>query len=358
MRITVLATGVLALGLVNAAMAGDTAGFDVAAFESSFNAAFHNKDANAIAGHLASIYNEGGVSRQEVVRQLNELFQKADVNVSFHFTEFHPIPGTRLAHVKVVSKMNAHPIQVAKAGESSTVLASDAERTMRGSGFATLVYENGDGGWKWRLVATDNGCSGGSQTAAFLGGDGWGSQINPAAFTPDLLSPANKPAFQGSAHQTVFKSPDGKLPAFDVKKWETGFRDAWNSKDLAKIMSYYSQNFTTMGMDRSQIEQGFQKILQDYDRIHCDYKVIGIRFPAGAPTAALKAVLELKGAKKGSETFETLLQAAGTASLMVEKGAWRAYATQPLNSSDIGEREYRVAMAATTGNGDSSPQQQ
>lgn len=358
MRITVLAVGALAFGLGNAAMAGDKANFDVAAFESSFNAAFQNKDANAVAGHLASLYNEGGVSRQEMVRQLNELFQKADVNVSFHFSDFQPIPGTRLAHVKIVSKMNAHPIHVAQAGESSTVLASNEERTMRGSGFATLAYEKGEGGYRWRLVTTDTGCTGsGGNNAAFLGGDGWGSQINPAAFTPDLLSPSNKPVFQGSAHQQVFQSPEGKLPAFDVKKWENGFREAWNSKDLARIMSYYSSNFTTMGMDHSQIRQGFQKMLQEYDRIHCDYKVIGVRFPSGAPTASLKAVLELRGAKKGSDTFETLLQAAGTASLIVEKGTWRAYATQPLSSSDIGEHEYKVAMAAITGTGDSSPQQ-
>src|SRR5258708_5698304 len=46
--------------------------FEKEKFETTLNAAYEKKDANAVGEQLASIYNEGGVSREMAVRQIQE----------------------------------------------------------------------------------------------------------------------------------------------------------------------------------------------------------------------------------------------------------------------------------------------
>jgi hypothetical protein len=341
MRLNTIAVGVVALCLGSAAIAGDVNAFDAASFQAGFNAAFQSKDANAVGKFIAANYNEGGVSKQEFVRQLGDLFHRADVNVEYHITDFQQIPGTNYGSVKLAAKMSTRPVkQLSQNGHDAIPAAWNEAKVVRTAGYATVVYENAG----WRLIAATTGdCSSDNADAATMQGTGWGSLINPAGFSAILIADSNKPVYQKTTDRHVFESPDGNLPALDATAWETKFRNAWNSKNIAQIMSFYSAHFTDLGMELPQIEQGFRKMLAQFDAIHCDYKVVGVRFLPGAPVASIKAELDLRGVKNGVE--ETILRTGGTASLVVENGTWKTFAVQPLRIGDIGEKAYQAALS-------------
>lgn len=294
--------------------------FDKAKFESGINAAFNAKDANAVGKYLASNYNEAGASKDMVIRQMAELFQKADVQVRFRMLDFHQFADTKVGYARVLTEM--------------TVSTASGRKTLRTAGYAGLVNENG----VWALTSVACGISPDVLPSGMPDVDnpniewvGWGSLLNPASIVSDLISESNRPRFSSDFDQSF-----AGLPKFDRAKWEQTFTEGWDKKNAAEILSQYVEQYTEFGLDRSGIKAAMEQTFKAYDRIDCKYHVLAISYIPGTNLASIKAVFELKGVPKGSTELTTLLQAAGYASLVAEQNVWKVYAVQTSAAPDIG----------------------
>lgn len=305
--------------------------FDKAQFEAGINAAFNAKDANAVGKYLASNYNEGGVSKDMAIRQLAELFQKADVQVRIRIVDFHQFGDTHYGSARFLTEMTVNN-------------AGGPRRSLRTAGYVGMVNENG----QWELVS--NAC--GVQNRPVPGPSGtppvdinksdidwagWGSAVNPASIGSDLISESNRPAFSPDFGQSA---PNRTLPKFDNAKWESGFMTAWNRKDADAILRFYTPYYTEFGLDVKGIKAALNQTFEAYDRIDCKYRVLSISYIPNSNLASIKAVLDLRGALKGTTDLKPILQVAGYASLIATRNQWKVYAVQTTALPDIGSTSW------------------
>lgn len=312
------------------------ASFDKEKFEAGINSAVSHKDAAAVGKYLASIYNEGGVSKDLAVKQLSELFKKSEVHLSYRIVEFRQFPGTKMGYLKTYTEMS---------------VASSAPRTLRTIGYASMVREKGS----WRIVGTQAAACPrvNNFNIAEEKGDwsGWGSQLNPASIASSVLSSSNVPEFS-----TDFSSPAkapsagdasraASQPKFDKEEWERRFVQAWSSKNEQQILSFYGTTYDEFGLNVAGVRKALKKMLADYDRIECKYRVLGIHYIPGSKLASIKAALDLRGARKGSTDLTPILEVAGYASLMAQNGQWRVYQTQLFTAPDVGSLKFEDARS-------------
>jgi hypothetical protein len=293
-------------------------------FETTLNAAYEKKDANAVGEQLASIYNEGGVSREMAVRQIQELFQKTDLKVHYRVVGFHQFPGTKIGYAQVVTEISV-------GGKNAAV------RTLQTAGYLSMINEGGS----WRAFASQpaGGCPKVQNFAEEVetgNWSGWGSQLNPAGFASGGLSEGALPQFSN-----VFNAPrigamppahsfadSPNLPKFNKEEWEERYRHAWNTKNVAEILGFYGSIYNEFGLNKAAVRSALTKTLEDYAKIDIKYRVLGFTYLPGTKLASLKAVMDLRGVRKGASEPTPILQVMGYASLIAEGKQWKVYATQ------------------------------
>jgi len=310
--------------------------------ESGINSAFERKNAAAVSNFLASIYNEGGVSRAEVTRQLSALFKAGTVQVNYKVLDFHQFPGKNIGYFRTSTEMSVRG-------------ANAAAKDLRTAGYASAINEGG----QWRIFATQPAACPrvNNLDVASERGDwsGWGSQINPAGMASGMLPEADRPVFAANFVQDVLDLP-GRLgfspqapsgPKFDKAEWQRRFESAWNSKNEAELLSFYGADYNEFGLDRAAVADALRGTLARYDKIDCKYRVLGIKYFPGGKLASLKAVVDLRGQPKGSGNMEPILQVAGYASLMAEGREWKIYATQLFTTPQASSNEVKTAASVT-----------
>lgn len=318
------------------------ASLDARSFESNVNGAFSEKDAKRFGEVLASTYNEGGVSKEEALRQFSSLTEKANVQVRYHVVEFHEFPGGKRGYLKTTTEMTVNS-------------DNGGAKTLKTAGFASLTRE--EGGWK--LVATQPaGCPHVQNldlTAERGDWEGFGSQVNPAGLAGSILPEDARPKFTmigsdtGRAPSALafgFQAPEGS-PKFDKDAWERRFVHAWTSKSAQEIVSFYAAEYNELGFDRATVTQAVRQTVARYDKIECKYRVLGIKYFPGGHLASLKAVLDLQGQEKGSSSMTPIAQTAGYASLVADGDGWKIYATQLFATPNVEPTALKGVTAST-----------
>jgi hypothetical protein len=287
--------------------------------ETAINSAFSNKDANAIGTHIASIYNEGGVSKDELIRQLSALFKSSTVQLQFHVLDFHQFPGKNIGYFKTSSE-----IRVSE--------ANAAPKELKTSGFASAIKE----GTEWKIVATQPAACPHIQNFSVEAerGDwvGWGSQLNPAGLVEATLPSAERPMFALGPRAEAAAG----APKFDQDDWQKRYEGAWSAKNAQEILNFYAADYNEFGVDKTGLGKSLRDTFARFEKIQCKYRVVGIRYLPGTKLASLKAAIDLQGQAKGSGSLTPILQVTGYASLMTEGGKWKVYATQLFTTPAIG----------------------
>lgn len=308
------------------------ANFDKDKFEAGINAAFEHHDAKAVGEFLAAFYNEGGVSKDLVVQQLSQLFKKSDVHVHYQISDFHQYPGTNLGYLKTYTEMS---------------LAGSTPRTLHTLGYASMVNEGGT----WRIVGTQAAACPRVNNFDFAAekGDwsGWGSQLNPASIASSVLSPDDVPKFSTDFAATGSAPAAGhafaataSLPKFDKEEWERRFVHAWNSKNAQEILGFYAKTYGEFGLDVTAVSKALDQTLAAYDKFDCKYRVLGIHYIPASDLASVKAVLDLRGVRKGATDLTPVLQVMGYASLVAQHGQWKIYQTQLFTAPEVGTLKF------------------
>ncbi len=131
-------------GFVDASNLGELAegprAFNKAAFEARVVNGWNRKDAKLIGSYLSRLYNEIGVSRNDLLRQVNDIFARYDeISCRYRVLAFKRFPDSDLASIKAVMEVKGKP---AGSGEFRNIV-----QTM---GYASLIFEDGD----WKVYAT------------------------------------------------------------------------------------------------------------------------------------------------------------------------------------------------------------
>ncbi|MCI0625987.1 MAG: hypothetical protein L0387_30815 [Acidobacteria bacterium] len=93
-----------------------------------------------VEGYLSKLYNEAGLSREEVVKEVRSIFATNDLlRCRYRVLSFKQFPDSNLASIKAVFELTAEPKG-----------AMGPRPLIQTMGYGSLIFEDG----QWKLYAT------------------------------------------------------------------------------------------------------------------------------------------------------------------------------------------------------------
>jgi len=123
-----------------AKVAGKVTPFDPQAWETSYAAAYEQRDPSLLREHISMLFNVAGASREDLIKRADSEFKKyARVACSYRVLEVRPSDGDDHTVVKARVLVKATPV-----GKTDSVTLSE------GDSYDSLVFEEG----RWKMYDT------------------------------------------------------------------------------------------------------------------------------------------------------------------------------------------------------------
>jgi hypothetical protein len=280
-------------------------------WRAQFVSAWEEKSATKMSDLYSSIYYDAGESKEDAIAHAKAVFDGYE-SIS---CRFRILKARRFEdNPKLVSVKHVLEIKGRKPA------AQDYEPAIQTMGYQSLVFENG----KWRIYAAQFFCD--PRMPKFDFGKDRGNWPAPSQ---QVRMATYEPASEGSdeARWHATASASESVP-FDVARWEKRIEDGWNKKDASLILSCFSKLYNEVGYSREEANRPVAGFFERYDTLKCRYRVLGVRHAPGSKLANVKAVMEMSGVPAGQKQSTTFIQTMGYASLILEDGDWRMYASQ------------------------------
>jgi hypothetical protein len=294
---------------VRVAGTGNVKPFDHQGWESSYSAAYSQKDPALVGEHISKLYNVAGSSRDDLIKGLAGEFKKYD-KISFQYKVLEVKPSEMADRTVVKAGLSLKAIPVG---------ATDYVTVSEGESFDSLVFE--DGRWKlYDTVSLQGSLAASNRFGCPAGGtEAFNFQTEQGDW------PAWRATEKGAL--TAQQAPPKGGKRFDAKQWEALVKSAWDSKDARRVGSLYSPLYNHLGLSKSAVLVQTDGLFKEYKTIKTNYRVIDFRYLSDPNLVSIKAIIEMTGVPNSGQTT-TILATKGYASLRNEGGQWRIYATQ------------------------------